>query len=44
LYSSGCNHRAAKYAARKQAHMFKVAGAELKEVGSKEGSEESGKD
>jgi hypothetical protein len=44
LYCGGFNYRAAECAARKKAQMFKVAGAEGKEVGNKEGSEESGKD
>jgi hypothetical protein len=43
LYCGGCNHRAAECAARKKAQTFKAAGAEIKEVGTKEGSEESGK-
>jgi hypothetical protein len=44
LYCGGCNHRAAECAARKKAQTFKAAGAEVNEVGTKEGSEESGKD
>jgi len=44
LYCSGLNHRAAECAARKKSETFKVAGAEVKEVGTMEGSEESGKD
>jgi len=44
LYYSGFNHRAAECAARKKAQMFKASGAAVKEVGTKEGSEESGKD
>jgi len=44
LYCGGCNHRAAECAARKKAQTFKAAGAEVKEVGTKDGSEESGKD
>jgi len=44
LYCGGFNHRAAECAARKKAQTFKAAGAEIKEVGTKEGSEESGKD
>jgi len=44
LYCGGFNHRAAECAARKKAQMFKVAGAEIKEVGTKEGSGGSGKD
>jgi len=44
LYCGGFNHRAAECAARKKAQTFKAAGAEFKEVGTKDGSEESGKD
>ena len=44
LYCGGFNHRAAECAARKKAQTFKASGAEIKEVGTKEGSEESGKD
>jgi hypothetical protein len=44
LYCGGFNHRVAECAARKKAQMFKAAGAEVKEVGTKEGSEKSGKD
>jgi len=44
LYCGGFNHRAAECAARKKAQTSKVSGAEVKEVGTKEGSEESGKD
>jgi len=44
LYCGGFNHRVAQCAARKKAQTFKAAGAEIKEVGTKEGSEESGKD
>jgi hypothetical protein len=44
LYCGGFNHRAAECVARKNAETFKVAGTEVKEVGTKEGSEESGKD
>jgi len=44
LYYGGFNHREAECAALKKAQMFKAAGAEVKEVGTKEGSEESGKD
>jgi len=44
LYCGGFNHRAAECAARNMAQTFKVAGAEVQEVGTKEGSEESGKD
>jgi len=44
VYCGGFNHRAAEGAARKTAQTFKGSGAEVKEVGTKEGSEESGKD
>jgi len=44
FYWGGFNHRAAECAARKKAQTFKAAGAEVKEVGTKEGCEESGKD
>jgi hypothetical protein len=44
LYCGGFNHRAAECAARKKAQTFKAAGAKVKEVGTKEGSKESGKD
>jgi hypothetical protein len=44
LYWGGFHHRAAVCAARKKAQTFKAAGAEVKEVGTKDGSEESGKD
>jgi len=44
LYCGGFNHRAAECAAKKKARTFKAAGAEVKEVGTKDGSEESGKD
>jgi len=44
LYCGGFNHRAAECAARKKDQTFKAAGAEVKEVGTKDGSEESGKD
>ena len=44
LYCGGFNHRAAGCVARRKCQMFKVAGAEINEVGTKEGSEESGKD
>jgi len=44
LYCGGFNHRAAECAARKKAQTFKESGAEVKEVGTKEGFEESGKD
>jgi len=39
LYRGGFNHRAAECAARKKAQTFKASGAEVKEVGTKEGSE-----
>jgi len=44
VYCGGFNHRAAECAARKKAQTFKAAGAEVKEVGTKAGSEEWGKD
>jgi len=44
LYCGGFNHRAAECAARKKAQTFKAAGAEVKEVGTGTGSEESGKE
>jgi hypothetical protein len=44
LYGGGFNHRAAECAVRKKAQTFKVAGAVIKEVGTKDGSEELGKD
>jgi hypothetical protein len=44
LYCSGFNHRAAECVARKNAQMIKADEAEIEEVGTKEGSEESGKD
>jgi hypothetical protein len=40
----GFNHKATEFAARKKAQTFKVSGAEIKEVGIWEGSEEFGKD
>jgi len=43
-YGGGFNHISAKRAARKNAQTSQAAGAEIKEVGSKERSEESGKD
>jgi hypothetical protein len=43
LHCGGFNHRAEEFAARKKAPTFKAAGAEIKKVGTKEGSEESGK-
>jgi len=44
LYCGGFNHRAADCAARRKAQMFEAAGAEIKDILTKEGSEESGKD
>jgi len=44
LYCGGLNHRAAECAARKIAQTFKAAGAEVKEVGTETGSEESVKE
>jgi hypothetical protein len=44
LYCGGFNHRAAECTARKKAQTFKGAGVEVEEVGTKEGSEELGKD
>jgi len=44
LYCGGFNHRAAECTARKKAQTFKAAGAQIKEVGTKEGFEESGND
>jgi len=44
LYCGGFNHRAADCVARKEAQTFKAAGAEIKEVGPRERSKESGKD
>jgi hypothetical protein len=44
LYCGGFNHRAAECAARKKAQTLKAVEAEVKTVGSKEGSEELGKD
>jgi hypothetical protein len=44
LYCSWFNQRAAEYAGRKKPQTFKASGEEVKEVGTKEGSEESGKD
>jgi hypothetical protein len=43
LYCGGINHRAAECAARKNTQRFKAAGVEFREAGTKEGSEESGK-
>jgi hypothetical protein len=44
LYCGWFNHRAAECAAGKKAQMFKVAGAEIQEAGTKEGSKYLGKD
>jgi hypothetical protein len=44
LYCGGFNHRAAECVARKKAQTLKVATAEVKEVGTQDGSKESGKD
>jgi len=44
LYCGGFNHRAAECTARKKTQTFKASGAEVKEVGTNEGSEEPGKD
>jgi len=44
LYCGGFNHRAAECVARKKAQTFKAAGGKVKKVGTKEGSEEAGKD
>jgi len=44
LYCGGYNHRAVECAERKKAQTFKAAGAEVEEVGTREGSEELGKD
>jgi len=44
LYCGGFNHRAAECASRKKAQTFKAAGAEVKEVGTKEDSKETGND
>ena len=44
FYCAGFNHRVAECAARKKAQTFKAVEAEAKELGTKEGSEESGKD
>jgi len=40
----GFNHRAAECVARKKAQTFKAAGEEVEEVGTRAGSEESGKE
>ena len=42
LNCGGFNHRAAECAAKKKAQTFKAAGAEVKEVGTGTGCEESG--
>jgi hypothetical protein len=44
LYSGGFNYGAAECVARKKTKMFNVARAEDKEGGTKDGSEELGKD
>jgi hypothetical protein len=44
LHCGGFNHRVVDCAAMEKAQTFKAAGAEIKEVGTKEGSERSGKD
>jgi len=44
LYCGWFNHREAECPARKKAQTFKAAGAEIKQVGTREGSEESAKD
>jgi len=44
LYCGVFYHGAAECAARKKAQTFKAAGAEVKEVGTGTGSEESGKE
>ena len=44
LYCGGFNHRAVDCAVRKKARSFKAAGAEVKEAGQKESSEETGKE
>jgi len=44
LYCGGFNQRAAECAVRKKAQTLKVAGAEVKEVGTRTGSEESGEE
>jgi len=43
LYCGGFNPRAAECGAKRKTQTFKAAGMEVKEVGTKEGSEESGK-
>ena len=40
FYCGGFNHRAAECAARKKAQTLKVEGADVQEVGTKEGSKE----
>jgi hypothetical protein len=44
LYGGGSNHRVAECSARKKAQTFKASRIEVKEVVTKEGSEESGND
>jgi len=44
LYCGGFNNRAAECAARKKAQRFKAAGAEVKDVETGTGSEESRKE
>jgi len=44
LYCGGFNHRAAECAARKEVQRFKPAGAEAKDVATRIGPKESGKD
>jgi hypothetical protein len=44
LHCGGSNHRVVECAARKKAQTFKAAGAEVKDIGTKECSEESAKD
>ena len=44
LNCGGFNHRATDCTARKNAQTLKMAGAEIKEVGTGTDSEESGKD
>jgi len=44
LYCGGFNHRVAECVVRKKVQMFMVAGVDIKEVETREGSEESGKE
>jgi hypothetical protein len=44
LYCGGLNHRVVECVARKKAWTFTAAGTEVKEIGTEEDSEESGKD